>query len=55
MAEVESQIENALRDDFLRTTFGGAVCINHLDITCDGCEAEPIIGKRCAPLFYGET
>lgn len=26
--------------------FHGAVSIHHIDITCDGCETEPIIGKR---------
>lgn len=23
--------------------------IQHLDITCDGCETEPIVGHRCRP------
>lgn len=38
------QTEAALRGDLKE--FGGAVSVHHLDITCDGCEKEPIIGRR---------
>ena len=37
--------EAALKGD-LNSEFGGAVSVHHLDITCDGCEREPIIGRR---------
>lgn len=38
------RVEDVLSGDLKE--FGGAVSIDHLDITCDGCEAEPIKGKR---------
>ena len=38
-------VEIALRDDVSKP-FDGHAAIHHIDISCDGCEMEPIIGKR---------
>lgn len=34
------------RDAQLASRFGKACSIHHIDVTCDGCETEPIIGSR---------
>jgi len=54
MASEFVDVRNVLRAD-IRKAFNGKACIHHIDITCDGCEAEEIIGKRwglsaCLPL-----
>lgn len=38
-------VEIALRDDPFKS-FDGHAAIHHIDISCDGCDEEPIIGKR---------
>jgi len=41
-----SDIRKVLELDPLKVFPAGHVMIHHIDITCDGCECEPIIGKR---------
>jgi hypothetical protein len=39
-------VADALRSDRLADLFKTAVVTHHIDVTCDGCETEPIIGNR---------
>ena len=41
-----SDPKEVLELDPLKVFPAGHVMIHHIDITCDGCECEPIVGKR---------
>lgn len=43
----DEEAAKLLRSDAeLKAEFSGRAMIHHIDITCDGCDAEPIVGKR---------
>jgi len=49
------ETRTALELDPSKVFPAGHVVIHHIEITCDGCECEPIIGKRSVTTWPGRS